>query len=166
MLNKTLLIIALGFYSGITIAEEVPITGNVQSKCVINIDTVGTYGNPTADKLSTTRADGGIEPIIRYDVSLADTYKAKVIHPNSFSTSPSLNDVVNWVGSTSVANTSDAGMSAYDTTKVEYDNVTEFDLTIAGSTWFKVSSIATYGFGKALPGGEYRSIVQAECIAK
>jgi hypothetical protein len=166
MFKKTLLIAALGFYTGSALAEEVPIIGNVQSKCVINIDTIGVYGNPTADKLSTTRADGGIEPIIRYDVSLADAYKAKVTHPNSFSTSPSLDDNVTWAGSTSVADTSDAGMSGYDAAKVEYDNVTEFDLTVAGSTWFKVSSTATYGYGKALPGGEYRSIVQAECIAK
>lgn len=166
MFKKTLLIAALGFCTGSALAEEVPIIGNVQSKCVINIDTIGVYGNPTADKLSTTRADGGIEPIIRYDVSLADAYKAKVTHPNSFSTSPSLDDTVTWAGSTSVADTSDAGMSGYDAAKVEYDNVTEFDLTVAGSTWFKVSSTATYGYGKALPGGEYRSIVQAECIAK
>lgn len=166
MFKKTLLVAALGLTLGVASAEEVPIVGNVQSKCVINIDTTGVYGNPTADKLSTTRADGGIEPIIRYDVSLADAYKAKVTHPNSFSTSPSLDDVVNWSGSTSVSEVSDAAMSGYDAAKVEFNNVTEFDLTEAGSTWFKVSSTAEYGFGKAFPGGEYRSIVQAECIAK
>jgi hypothetical protein len=60
---------------------------------------------------------------------------------------------------------SDAGMSAYDTDKIEYDNTTEVDLSIAGSTWFKVSSEADYGYSKALPGGTYTSIVEANCIA-
>jgi hypothetical protein len=57
-------------------------------------------------------------------------------------------------------------MSAYDTNKVTYDATSEFDLTIAGSTWFNVVSTAAYGFNKALPGGTYRAVVQAECIAK
>ena len=52
-------------------AEEVPIIGNVQSKCVITTDTTGVYGNPTADKLSTHAADGGVTPVVRYDVSQA-----------------------------------------------------------------------------------------------
>ena len=56
-------------------------------------------------------------------------------------------------------------MSSYDTDKVEYNNVTEFFLTVAGSTWFKVDSEATYGVGRALPGGSYQAAVMAECIA-
>jgi hypothetical protein len=56
-------------------------------------------------------------------------------------------------------------MSAYDAAKVEYNNVSEFDLTIAGSTWFKVESQATYGVGRAFPGGNYQAAVTAECIA-
>lgn len=56
-------------------------------------------------------------------------------------------------------------MSAYEAAKVEYENVTEFDLTLAGSTWFSVESEATYGVGKSLPGGEYKANVVAECIA-
>lgn len=59
----------------------------------------------------------------------------------------------------------DAGMSAYDTNKVEFNNVTEVDLTIAGSTWFQVASTADYGVGKAFPAGTYRAIVSADCIA-
>ena len=102
---------------------------------------------------------------MRFDVVLAEAYKAVIAHPISFSQSPQLNDVVNWTGSTSVEAVSDAGMSAYDTSKVEYDNVTEVELTIAGSTWFKVSSEADYGFNKALPGGTYTAIVEANCIA-
>ena len=50
--------------------------------------------------------------------------------------------------------------------KVTYQNTTEYDLTVAGSTWFKTSSTATNGGDKAFPSGTYRSVVQAECIAK
>jgi hypothetical protein len=154
-----LLIPAIGF------CEDVIITGNVQSKCVINTDTAGIYGNPTSDKLSTAPADGGVMPIIRYDVSLADAYTARVTTPTSFSTSPALSDVVNWTGSTTVSSVSDTAMSDYDTNAVEYDSTTEFDLHTAGTVWFKVDSTAEYGYNKAFPGGTYRAVVEAECIA-
>lgn len=147
-------------------AEEVVIQGNVQSKCVITTDTAGVYGNPTADKLSTLPADGGIMPIVRYDVSLAGAYKARITTPTSFSTSPSLNDVVNWTGSSSVSSVSDAAMSAYETNKVVFGDSTEYNLALAGSTWFKITSTARYGYNKALPGGTYRAVVNAECIAR
>ena len=147
-------------------AEEALIEGNVQSKCIINTDINGVYGNPAPDKLSTKSVDGGVEPTIRFDVEIADYYLARITTPSSFSTSPSLSDVVNWTGTTTVGEVSDAGMSAYDAAKVTYDTTSEFDLTIAGSTWFKVDSVATYGFGRAFPGGTYRAIVQAECIAQ
>ena len=146
-------------------AANVPIIGNVESKCVVTIDKQGVYGNPSASILSTDAVDGGVEPVVRFDVVLADAYKAVISHPISFSQSPALNDTVTWTGSTSVEAVSDAGMSAYDTDKIEYDNTTEVDLSIAGSTWFKVSSEADYGYSKALPGGTYTSIVEANCIA-
>lgn len=146
-------------------AADVPIIGNVESKCVVTIDKQGVYGNPSASILSTDAVDGGVEPVVRFDVVLADAYKAVISHPISFSQSPALSDTVAWTGSTSVEAVSDAGMSAYDTDKVEYDNTTEVDLSIAGSTWFKVSSEADYGYSKALPGGTYTSIVEANCIA-
>jgi hypothetical protein len=155
----------LAVFSSVAIAEDVNITGTVESKCLVTTDTVGIYGNPTPNILSTDGADGGVEPIVRYDVIIADYYKARITHPNSFSESPSLNDVVTWTGSTSVAEVSDAGMSAYDTDKIEYNNVTEVDLSIAGSTWFKVASEADYGYDKAFPAGTYRTVVSAECIA-
>jgi len=155
----------LAVFSSVAIAEDVNITGTVESKCLVTTDTVGIYGNPTPNILSTDGADGGVEPIVRYDVIIADYYKARITHPNSFSESPSLNDVVTWTGSTSVAEVSDAGMSAYDTDKIEYNNVTEIDLSIAGSTWFKVASEADYGYDKAFPAGTYRTVVSAECIA-
>lgn len=147
------------------VAEDVMITGTVASKCVVTTDTVGIYGNPTPDELSTARADGGVEPIVRFDVIQANFYKARITYPQSFSESPALNDVVNWTGDVSVAEVTDAGMSAYDANKIEFDNVTEVDLTIAGSTWFKVESTANYGAGKAFPAGTYRTIVSADCIA-
>ena len=146
-------------------AEEVVIQGNVQSKCVITTDTPGVYGNPTANKLSTLPADGGVQPVVRYDVSLAGAYKARITTPTSFSTSPSLSDVVNWTGSSSVSKVSDPAMSAYDTNKVVFGESTEYGLTTAGSTWFKISSSALYGYNKAFPGGTYRAVVNAECIA-
>lgn len=152
--------------TNICFAEEVIISGNVQSKCVISTDTPGVYGNPTADKLSTAPADGGVMPVIRYDVSLANAYKARITTPTSFSTSPSLNDTVVWTGSSSVSQVSDAAMSTYETSKVVFGDSTEYGLSLAGSTWFKVSSTAKYGYGKAFPGGTYRAVVQAECIAR
>lgn len=163
---RTTLLIASVALASVAAAQEAVIEGNVQSKCVINTDVQGVYGNPTPDKLSTVPADGGVEPVIRFDVAVADYYLARIVTPTSFSESPTLTDVVNWTGSTSVGEVSDAGMSGYDAAKVEYDATTEFDLTIAGSTWFKVTSTAEYGFGKAFPGGTYRTIVFAECIAK
>lgn len=147
-------------------ALDVPIEGTVQSRCVIETDTPGVYGNPNAYTLTTSPADGGVLPIVRFDVTLADAYKAKITHPTSFSTSPSLNDTQTWTGSTEVSSVGDAGMSGYEAAKVTYGNSTEFDLTVAGSTWFKTSSSATNGGNKAFPGGTYRAIVEAECIAK
>ena len=147
-------------------AEDVTITGTVQSKCTINTDTAGVYGNPTSDKLSTARADGGIAPIVRFDVSLAGAYDAKITTPTQFSTSPSLSDTLAWDGSTTVKEFSDAAMADYETNKIVYGATSEYSLHTAGTTWFEVSSEVAYGYGKALPSGNYRAIVVAECIAK
>ena len=68
---------------------DVEITGSVEAKCVIQTTKNGVYGNPIASKLSTTTSDGGILPVIRYDVSIADSYTANITHPTSFSSSPS-----------------------------------------------------------------------------
>lgn len=147
-------------------AVDVPITGTVQSKCVVTTDTNGIFGNPSPSVLSTAPADGGVQPIVRYDVVRADYYKAFITYPNAFSESPALTDVVNWTGDVTVAEVTDALMSAYDNDKIQYDNVTEVSLSVAGSTWFTVESQADYGFDKALPAGTYRAVVQAECIAQ
>jgi hypothetical protein len=166
MFNKAILAAVCALFASTAWGQlEVPVTGTVESKCVITTDTVGIYGNPLPGKLSTAQADGGVQPIIRFDVLQADFYKARVVHPNTFSESPSLSDTITWTGDTTVAEVSDAQMSAYDQNKIEFDNVTEVDLSVAGSTWFQVASTATYGVGKAFPAGTYRTIVGAECIA-
>jgi hypothetical protein len=147
-------------------ADNADIVGNVDAKCVIQTDKSGVYGNPIASKLSTTPADGGVLPIIRFDVSIADSYTANITHPTSFTSSPSLSDTLVWTGSTSVTQTSDAGMSGYEAAKTLVNDTTIFDLTLAGSTWFSTSSVAVYGAAKPFPGGTYTAVVQAECIAK
>jgi hypothetical protein len=162
---KKLMATAIAFIAFGAQAADIPIIGQVESKCVVTQDRQGVYGNPSASVLSTDAVDGGVEPVVRIDVVLADAYKAVITHPSSFSQSPALSDVVAWTGSTSVEAVSDAGMSAYDTSKIEYDYTTEIDLTIAGSTWFKISSEADYGYQKALPGGTYTAVVEANCIA-
>ena len=150
----------------LTHAENTPIVGNVQTRCLITTDTNGVFGNPLPSKLSTASADGGVVPVVRYDVTLADAYLAKVTTPTAFSTSPSLSDSVTWTGSTQVSKTSDAAMSGYEAAKVTYGSTTQFDLTKAGSTWFSSTATAVYGVSKSFPGGSYTAIVLAECIAK
>lgn len=146
-------------------AEDIPIQGSVEAKCSIYNDVPGVYGNPTPNKLSTTSANGGVLPIIRFDVAQADYYTAKIGYPTSFSSSPTLPDTVTWTGSTEVSATSDTGMAGYEAAKVTYDNYTEYDLTVAGTTWFKVTSEATYGYDRAFPAGNYTAIITAECVA-
>ena len=147
------------------LAEEAVITGTIESKCVINTDVNGVYGNPVAGTLSTLPADGGVLPIIRYDIALGNAYTARITAPSRFSTAPSLNDVVDWSADVEVNEVSDTNMSDYETNKVEYDYTTEFNMHTAGTTWFKVTSKAEYGYGKPYPAGTYRAIVMAECIA-
>ena len=158
--------LALAFVSTSAIAGDTPIVGNVQSKCSIYTDKEGVYGNPISSKLSTDPADGGVKPVIRYDVVQGGYYIAKIAWPNNFSSSPSLGDAVAWDGTTAVKEVTDPLMSAYETDKVEYNNVTEFDLTVAGTVWFDVASTAEYGYDKPFPAGSYTAIVTAECIAK
>ena len=97
--------------------------------------------------------------------ALGDAYTAKITAPNSFSTSPTLSDAVDWTAEVEVSEVSDTAMADYETDKVEYDYTTKFDMHTAGTTWFKVTSKAEYGYGKAYPAGTYRAVVMAECIA-
>jgi len=148
-------------------AENVPINGVVQSRCIIQTDNPGTFGNPNAYTLTTSSADGGEDAIIRFDVSLADAYYAEITAPSAFSSSPSLPDTVTWTGDTEVHAVSDAtGMGSYETNKIELGMTDKYDLTATGSTWFKTSSTATLGGSKAFPGGNYTALVVAECIAQ
>ena len=168
MFNKkilTALFLTLGTSASLA-AQTTPITGIVESKCSIFTDIQGVYGNPTPNTLSTARSAGGVLPVIRFDVASADYYKARIAYPNSFSSAPNLPDFVAWTGSTSVKEVSDPLMSDYETNKIEFDNVTEFDLTVAGTVWFEVDSAADYGFNKAFHAGNYTALVTAECIAK
>ena len=147
-------------------AVNSPINGLVQANCSIYTTTPGQYGNPSPWKLSTTPADGGVEAIIRVDIAAANYYNTKFTHPNSFSSSPTLVDAIAWTGSTKVSSHSVSGMSAYEAAKVVVNNTTTFNMVLAGSTWFKVASTASYGSTKALPAGNYTAMIVAECIAK
>ena len=164
-MKKIILSIALLGFAGASHTGNTPITGSVASKCTVYTDVSGVYGNPTPDELSTDPTDGGVNPIVRYDVSIADYYTAKISWPDEFSSSPTLSDAVNWDGEVEVSSTSDSNMSGYEAAKIEYDNATEYELTVAGSTWFEVNSSVTYGYEKSLPGGQYIANVTAECIA-
>ena len=148
-------------------AAEVPINGTVQSRCVITTDTAGVYGNPNAYTLTTDPSSGGQLPVVRFDVTLADAYYAEITAPTSFSSSPTLPDVVTWTGDTTVQTVSDAtGMGQYEANKVELGMTDKYDLTATGSTWFKTSSTATMGGNRAFPGGNYTALVEARCIAQ
>ena len=162
---KKLVVGSLLFCASVAQAEDVYIEGTVESRCMITTDTPGVYGNPTPYELSTAPADGGVVPIVRYDVITGDYYKAVISYPDSFSSSPTLDDITTWTGEVSVEEVSDTAMSDYETNKVEYSNVTEFELTTAGTTWFSVDSSVEYGAQTSLPAGDYVAIVEAECVA-
>ena len=166
--KRTVGVIAMIFASTtFALAENVPIEGTVQSRCVIQTDTAGVFGNPNAYTLTTSPSDGGAAAVVRFDVTLADAYYAHITAPNQFSSSPALPDIVNWTGDTEVKTISDAtGMGSYETNKVEQGMKDIYELTATGSTWFKTSSTATMGGNKAFPGGNYTALVVAECIAK
>tara|TARA_B110000211_G_scaffold73767_1_gene85834 strand:+ start:304 stop:816 length:513 start_codon:yes stop_codon:yes gene_type:complete len=161
-----LAIVGAAFASQAFANENAPITGTVESKCVIFTETQGVYGTPLASRLSTAVADGGVQPIIRYDVALADAFLGKITFPNEFSSSPTLTDTQAFTGNVEVHSVSDVGMADYDTNKTTFNNTHQYDLTVAGTTKFKISSQVDYGNGKAMPAGTYTTLVNAECIAK
>jgi len=165
MFKKTLIAAIVAALPIVASATEVNISGTVQSKCIVQLDTMGIYGNPTPETLATNPSSGGVIPIVRFDVIQANFYKARISYPISFSQSPALSDVVNWTGTVSVGQISDTQMSAYSSAMIQYDNVVEVDLAYAGSTWFDIDSTAAYGYNTALPAGTYRAVVTAECIA-
>jgi hypothetical protein len=161
------LLLGTTFIATAVYAETVPINGVVQSRCIIQTDNAGTYGNPNAYTLSTGVTDGGEPAIVRFDVSLADAYYAIITAPADFSSSPTLPDVVTFTGDTTVSSVSDAtGMGTYEASKVELGMVDKYDLTATGSTWFETTSTATMGGNKSFPGGSYTALIVAECIAQ
>ena len=168
MLNKYTVVLASAMLCSTGFAQaDTPINGTVQSRCVIQTDTAGTYANPNAYTLTTSTTDGGEKARIRVDVTLADAYYFSVTPPTEFSSSPSLPDSVTWTGDTEVDSMSDStGMAQYETNKVELGMTDRYDLTATGSTWFETSSVATMGGSKSFPGGNYTALVTAECIAQ
>lgn len=164
---KYILITAMGLCAFSAYAKDIPITGSVQSRCVITTDTPGVYGNPNSYTLTTTAADGGVQPVVRFDVTLANAYYAQITTPTSFDTSPSLSETVTWSGSTSVSAVSDStNMGSYETNKITFGQTTQYDLTATGSTWFTSTSSAVNGGSKAFPGGTYTASVTALCVAQ
>ena len=147
-------------------ANETPISGSVSSKCSIFTNTSGVYAQPNPYTLSTDSADGGVDPVIRIDVSVADYYLANISYPTSFSQSPTLTDSITFTGDVTLGDVSDTGMAGYDNNKTTFNNTHQYDLTVAGTTYFIISSEATYGDNKSLPAGNYTAVVQSECIAK
>jgi len=167
MIKNPLLIIIFSIFTFSAFAEDVPIEGTVQSRCIITTDTPGVFGNPNAYTLTTAATDGGVLPVVRYDVTLADAYYAQITTPTSFSSSPTISETITWTGSTEVDAISDAtGMASYETNKVTFGQTTQYDLTATGSTWFKSSVSATMGGNKAFPGGTYTAVVEAVCVAQ
>lgn len=153
--------------AGMASAADTPINGTVESRCIIQTDTAGTYANPNAYTLTTSPTDGGEPARIRVDVTLADAYYVSITAPTEFSSSPNLPDVVTWTGDTEVDAVSDAtNMGDYETNKTELGMTDRYDMTATGSTWFKTSSQAVLGGSRAFPGGNYTALVQAECIAQ
>ena len=112
-----------------TSAWATEISGSVSSKCSVYTATAGVYGNPTADELSTKSADGGIDAMVRYDVTLADAYTAKIGWPTEFTTSPNLTDAVNWDGETKYS----AGTVTVTTSGAEDGQ--SVTITLNGSTY-------------------------------
>lgn len=149
-------------------AENIDITGNVQSRCTVNTDTPGVYGNPNAYTLTTAPASAGQKPIVRVDTTLANAYNAVISYPTSFASSPNLGDTVAWTGAVAVVQTSSSDMSGYQDGSSTTGAARTYPLSIAGTTWFEIESQATYGGGqnKAFPGGSYTAHVVAECIAQ
>lgn len=166
MLKKAI-VVAIGLSALGAQAAQVPINGTVQSRCIIQTDQPGVFGNPNAYTLTTDAAQGGLAASTRVDVSLANSYFVTFTSPTQFSASPSLPDTVTWTGSTEVSAMSDAtGMGGYEAAKIVTGNTTRYELTATGSTWFATDSTATMGGNKAFPGGNYTALVEVECIAK
>lgn len=144
-------------------AETSTMTGVVQSKCSVWTEVSGVYGNSLSHKLDTTPSSGGVKGNVRVDVQQASAFKVRFTAPISWSSSPPLTDAGSWTSSVVVGAVSQSGMSAYEAAKVVFNNNTEFNLTLTGSTNFVLNS--AFEYAKALPAGNYTSVWTVTCIA-
>ena len=160
------LLIALSLILSATPIMAADIDGTVESRCTVATTVDGKYGNPNAYTLTTDPASNGQVPVIRFDTTLADAYYAQVSYPTSFSSSPSLSDNVTWTGAVSVKATGADGMSGYQAASTTTGAMRQYGLSVAGSVWFQSTSVAVYGGNRAFPGGAYKAVVLAECVAQ
>ena len=165
---KKLAVIVCGLLlsTNLSYAENSTMSGTVESKCSIWTEVNGHYSNNLAHSLTTLPSSGGIKGSVRLDVLQASAYKARFTAPVAWTSSPPLTDNASgWTSSVVVGVVSVAAMSAYEGLKVVYNNVTEFNLTLAGSTTFILNSSFLYAQNKALPAGTYTSVWKVDCIA-
>ena len=160
------LLIALSLILSATPIMAADIDGTVESRCTIATTVDGKYGNPNAYTLTTDPASNGQVPVIRFDTTLADAYYAQVSYPTSFSSSPSLSDNVTWTGAVTVKATGESGMSGYQTASTTTGAMRQYGLSVAGAVWLQATSVAVYGGNRAFPGGAYKAVVLAECVAQ
>jgi hypothetical protein len=160
------LLIALSLILSATPIMAADIDGTVESRCTIATTVDGKYGNPNAYTLTTDPASNGQVPVIRFDTTLADAYYAQVSYPTSFSSSPSLSDNVTWTGAVTVKATGESGMSGYQTASTTTGAMRQYGLSVAGAVWLQSTSVAVYGGNRAFPGGAYKAVVLAECVAQ
>jgi len=160
------LLIALSLMIGATPILAIDIDGSVQSRCTVADVTPGKYGNPNAYTLTTDPSSAGQVPVVRFDTTLANAYYAQVSYPTSFSSSPSLSDNVTWTGAVTVKATGESGMSGYQSASTTTGAMRQYGLSVAGSVWIQSTSVATYGGNRAFPGGTYKAVVLAECVAQ
>lgn len=160
------LLIALSLILSATPIMAADIDGTVESRCTVATTVDGKYGNPNAYTLTTDPASNGQVPVIRFDTTLANAYYAQVTYPTSFSSSPSLADNVTWTGTVAVNATGESGMSGYQTASTTTGAMRQYGLSVAGSVWIEATSVAVYGGNRAFPGGAYKSVVLAECVAQ
>ncbi len=151
---------------GATPILAIDIDGSVQSRCTVADVTPGKYGNPNAYTLTTDPSSAGQVPVVRFDTTLANAYYAQVSYPTSFSSSPSLSDNVTWTGAVTVKATGESGMSGYQSASTTTGAMRQYGLSVAGSVWIQSTSVAVYGGNRAFPGGTYKAVVLAECVAQ
>tara|TARA_B110000261_G_C12966663_1_gene310842 strand:- start:518 stop:712 length:195 start_codon:yes stop_codon:yes gene_type:complete len=63
---------------------------------------------------------------------------------------------------------SSSDQSGYQAASTTSGSMRQYAMAHAGTLWVKATSVATYGGGqaKAFPGGAYKAVVLAECIAQ